>query len=454
MEIIQNGAPSICAIWGEPEWKDTAYRLYCYVIQTECEAGMLLHNRVTGELIFLDEEEKQAIVALPSHLSQNMLVLVKKHFLVPLDYEDKKTVDKLRRVLCLLKRGKPITHYHILPTSHCNAQCFYCYENGFPRESMSEETAHKLVQFIEKHCGDKKEVTLDWFGGEPTLYIDRIDQICMELAERNIAFTSLMISNGYLFSDEILDKAKKIWNLTNIQITLDGTEDLYNKTKSYINAKGSPYATVMNNILKLADKKVHVVIRLNLDCHNGQDLDILINELSARFSGNPYINVYVAIIHENLGIAPISHKLPDYQWLEMRWDQLRNRIAQEGLRHTKGNLPKLASDFCMAGDDTTLLVTPAGMLSKCEHKVFDSMVGTLAEGITSLNEVEHWKTQKIWDRCASCSLYPNCYVLERCSIARICTDASIERGIEKTILLMKRTYEQWKTKSDYEEELQ
>lgn len=454
MEIIQKGTLSICAIWGEPEWTDRVYRLCCYVIQTECEAGLLLYNRVTGELIFLDKEEKQSIAALPSRLSQDMLVLVKKHFLVPLDYEDKKTVDKLRKILSLLKRGKPITHYHILPTSHCNARCFYCYESGFPRESMSEETAHNLVQFIEKHCGDKKEVTLDWFGGEPTLCIERINQICMELAERNIAFTSLMISNGYLFSDEIIDKAKKIWNLTNIQITLDGTEDLYNKTKSYVNAKGSPYVTVMDNISKLADKEIHVVIRLNLDCHNGQNLDSLIDELSARFSGNPYINVYVVIIHENLGIAPIHHKDSDYQWLEERWDQLRNRIAQESLRDTKVNLPKLASDFCMAGDDTTLLVTPAGVLSKCEHKVFDSMVGTLAEGITSLDEVERWKTQKMWDRCESCPLYPNCYVLERCSIARSCTDASIERGIEKTILLMKRTYEQWKIKSDCEERVQ
>ena len=116
---------------------------------------------------------------------------------------------------------------------------------------MSEETGFKVVEFIADHCGKNRKVTLDWFGGEPTLGIERIDQISRGLREKQIRFTSLMISNGYLFSDELIRRATEIWNLTDIQITLDGTEEIYNRTKAYVNAENNPYHTVLDNICLL-----------------------------------------------------------------------------------------------------------------------------------------------------------------------------------------------------------
>jgi len=61
-----------------------------------------------------------------------------------------------------------ITSYTILPTTGCNARCYYCFEHGSKVMTMTRETAGEVVRFITEHCGPKKTVAIMWFGGEPT----------------------------------------------------------------------------------------------------------------------------------------------------------------------------------------------------------------------------------------------------------------------------------------------
>ena len=61
-----------------------------------------------------------------------------------------------------------------------------------------------------------------------------------------------MISNGYLFDDTIIEKSVNDWNLNSVQVTLDGTEEVYNKIKSYIcHDLISPFMRVIENIEKI-----------------------------------------------------------------------------------------------------------------------------------------------------------------------------------------------------------
>ena len=64
-----------------------------------------------------------------------------------------------------------------------------------------------------------------------------------------------MISNGYLFSEEIIDRAARLWELRNVQITLDGTEKVYNETKAYI----APKDNATNYYFDILAKGEHVV---------------------------------------------------------------------------------------------------------------------------------------------------------------------------------------------------
>jgi sulfatase maturation enzyme AslB (radical SAM superfamily) len=113
-----------------------------------------------------------------------------------------------------------------------------------------------------------------------------------------VEFKSSAVSNGYLFDKETVQKSVTDWNLKKVQITLDGTETVYNKAKAYIYKNTNCYRTVMENIDHLLTAGIAVTIRLNLSLYNAEDLIQLVNELAERFGGRRGFFVYADYIFE------------------------------------------------------------------------------------------------------------------------------------------------------------
>ena len=284
MNTIVEAKGSIANLWGKQVIKEQVrYRLLKYLLQINQDGQVLLYNVVTGQYVVLSEDEADIINGLPSVYNPKMEALVRDHFLVPEGFNEYKSVKQLRAIYQRRSINDVISHYIILPTTFCNARCFYCYESDYPRIHMTEETANKLINFIDEHHKGKN-VHLSWFGGEPLVGIERIDQITEALKNRRITFTSSMISNGYLFDEKLVEKSISLWNLKRIQITLDGTEEIYNRVKDYNNPTDSPYRRVLRNIDLLCEAGVQVSIRLNADLYNENNIRLLIEELGAKYS--------------------------------------------------------------------------------------------------------------------------------------------------------------------------
>ena len=118
-----------------------------------------------------------------------------------------------------------------------------------------------------------------WFGGAPLFRKKCINIICERLKESGIPYRSSMISNGYLFDEKTVNEAKNLWKLKNVQITIDGTKDIYNKTKSFVYKNGNPFETVMGNIKRLSENGISVTIRINVGKFNAEDAEKLICEI-------------------------------------------------------------------------------------------------------------------------------------------------------------------------------
>ena len=229
MLTIVEPKKDIANLWGQQRVRQEAsFRQMRYVLRVDHEGKALLHNVVTGQLVVLSPEEAEAVQALPSPYASVMEELIKAHYLVPEDYDEHQQVIKLRTILrrvCEIHEPKGIIdHYTILPTTSCNARCYYCFEQGVKPKTMTEKTAGDVVEFIKSHCGDYS-VRLSWFGGEPTLAVGRIDQICKGLQSYGINYWSEITTNGYLFDDELVNKAERLWNLKSVMICVDGTEE-------------------------------------------------------------------------------------------------------------------------------------------------------------------------------------------------------------------------------------
>lgn len=414
MKTILTPREQIDKLWGHPKPKDTNYRWMKYLLRVTVEDGILLHNTVSRHLILLTNEEVESLPNLPSKPTEPMQELIAYHFLVPDDFDEYKSVNQLRKIYQSRETGDAINHYVILPTTFCNAHCFYCYESDYPRVHMTEETARKLIDYIDEHRKGKN-VNIQWFGGEPLVGIKRIDQISQGLKDRGITFTSSMISNGYLFDEEVVKRAVDLWNLKRVQITLDGTEDVYNRVKAYSSINGSPFQKVLHNIDLLISNEIQANVRLNVDFYNQDDIRTLIEELGSRFAGKKYFSAYVNMLFNDQGFEPVHHSQDEILQLAQIVEDDTERLKELKIGFDRNKIPSLQASQCMADNPHAVEIQPDGSFCRCEHETITDSYGSIDVGIVDKQKPLKWlETIERSDYCPDCSIYPACYLLRYC----------------------------------------
>ena len=425
--------------------ENSVYRPSSYLLRLETDGHLLLHNTLTGELIALNNTERELFGRLPLFFCTELKELILHHFVVTDEDASREsvTVEQLRALFLQSRESDGvIDQYNILPTTACNARCFYCYQSDMPHISMDPETADQLADYIAVHSGGKK-VVLAWFGGEPTLGRKRIDQICGRLKDAGIEYESSMVSNAYLFDEKLVKTAKEDWHLKTIQVTLDGTEQTYISAKQYVDIHDDPYERVLRNIGLFLSEGVKVAVRLNLDQHNEEDLKELIEELSERFGADELFYVYVWRLEGDTGYHPIHHTQMEWDKVQQQWIDMQNLLETKGWMQIRSDvLPSLKAYSCMADDPHIIQCAPDGTLGKCENNIFEHTVGSLKEGIVSEQEIMWWKEREVHEKCRTCPLLPSCdLLLKHCTAEfKVCYEDRKERKIANCLDLMKKTY--------------
>ena len=176
---------------------------------------------------------------------------------MPSDYDEAAKYTETLGLMKLMQReSSGIMTYTILPTTACNARCTYCYEEGFAVSTMKPDTAKRLVDFICETCGSA--VTLSWFGGEPLVGAETITYVCTELEKRGVKFRSRMVTNASLFDDVLVHRAKQVWKLTSVQVSLDGDRRDYAARKRYTDPVRFNYDKVIQSVHMLSDEGISV----------------------------------------------------------------------------------------------------------------------------------------------------------------------------------------------------
>ncbi len=420
---ILGSARSQCDVW----------RLCHYCHALPVEDGVLLYHLLTRELLLLSPSEWDAALTLPE--------LRERWFVVPDNTKEQEHADLVRWALRAMKKRTPVTHFTILPTTDCNARCFYCYETGRPRRMMSLETAHRAAAYIAEQCSGKP-VRLSWFGGEPLMNPDAIDAICTSLADAGIPYASSMTTNGYLFDPALVKRATEHWKLRSVQITLDGTEQTYNRTKAYVNAEGSAFQTVMRNIRLLLTADVHVTIRLNVGGHNAQDVLQLAETLAHEFSGVGSLRVYAHLL---FGTASYDvNAQTEEQHSNAALEQLTERLIALGLRRPERLRRDLPLTHCMADSGCSRVILPDGRLTVCEHHTEDEIIGHITSPQLDECLMKTWTEQEApISACAECPLYPECNRLKKCESLEKCTDATRRAALRSRELSMLNEYQRF-----------
>ena len=426
------------------DMRDENYHPSSFVISKEVPEGMLLFHTLTCEMVLVDKG-RDSDEYLREHL-----------FAVPESLDEKKLADQYRTLRMMVDTGdgEDITSsYTIMTTTDCNARCFYCYEKGRSRIPMSEKTAMKVASLIQRNYSklpkDRKEVSLHWFGGEPLYNGKVIDLICSELEKSSVPFKSSMTSNGYLFDEDTVQKAVNLWKLQKVQITLDGTEAIYNRSKAFIyDDPASPYRRVVRNIGLLLDAGIKVSVRLNLGLHNADDLFALVRSLSSLYGGRKDFGCYAHVLfEESAGSGNVRQTDESRRLVYEKLEQLESLMADLGIKGKGASLPKeVRQNWCMADNGKSLMIAPTGDIGLCEHYSEDHFISH----IDSADVVDRAMVAKFRQRrerielCDNCPIYPQCIRLKMCEESATCTPEKVENQVNQIKFAMVRTFEKYR----------
>lgn len=443
MKIIREPKKNIALLWGQPKPSQSVYRPMKYLLKTEVEDGILLYNIVTSEMILLEDDERRAFDTLPTAYCSEMDGLIAHHFVVKEDFCESKSVLQLRALLKKIEPSKRVTGYTILPTTDCNARCYYCFESDHKRCTMTEKIAADVVEYIAAK-GKGEPVQISWFGGEPLVAKKRISQICNGLKNKGIEFKSSMVSNAYLFDEETVLLAFNEWNLRGIQITLDGTEEIYNATKAYINSKDNPYYRVLKNIELLLAQKIAVNVRLNVTDKNISDLSSLIDELKDRFGNQKGFTCYSHAVYEGVGFEPLNYDEEIVAWIDSQTSALDAKLREKELLGSLARLPSLRVIHCMSDNDSCRLIYPDGTIGRCENKSSADSIGDIYQDITNKELNEYYKKVQDIPDCDKCFLFPDCINLVVCPETERCSKTKLDWRKNRYTQLMQLQYDKLK----------
>ncbi|MDR3242311.1 MAG: thioether cross-link-forming SCIFF peptide maturase [Clostridiales Family XIII bacterium] len=160
----------------------------------------------------------------------------------------------------LERRGAVIKAMCLHAAHDCNMRCVYCFGDGGSfggvRSSLSEDTGRLAVDFLLEKSGARKNLEIDFFGGEPLLNFEVIRRLVAYGREReqqygkNIRFT--VTTNGLL-----LDEEKEAYineHMDNVILSIDGRPHVNDRMRKTPDGGGS-YDLITDNYLRFGEKR-------------------------------------------------------------------------------------------------------------------------------------------------------------------------------------------------------
>lgn len=296
-----------------------------------------------------------------------------------------------------------INNFTIVLTTSCNARCFYCYEEDYCKQTMSEEKIDDLVNFIANQSKkDDSLLTLDWYGGEPLLCVKTIDEIIAKLSTsgvfKNREWISSITTNATLFDDGLVNHAVEKWNLSIAHITIDGNEQQHNQRKN-VNFNGnSAYRATWNAIYNLLKKGVYVNLRIHLDNDNKGNFGEILDDIAVFFE------------FENFHLFPTFLFPPEYEMAD-------NYIKEEEKEELFYNIFKVMKEKKLITNYITLFPKPkkCGCFATNPHSAVVAPDGSFHACVQEFLSPIDWDDDQkfanylnVGFECAKCNFFPIC----------------------------------------------
>ncbi|SCW65558.1 uncharacterized protein SAMN02910456_02402 [Ruminococcaceae bacterium YRB3002] len=182
------------------------------------------------------------------------------------NFDELEALKTMARSFCAQGRAVGLT---ICPTMGCNFDCPYCFEDHIPG-FMTKEVQDDVVALAGRmmDANGAKSLHINWFGGEPLLAPDIIEDLSGRLIslaeERGAQYSAYIITNGYLLDQNVVDILARS-RVVKAQITLDGVGADHDATR-HLAGGGATFGRITDNLRTL---KIPFEVRIRQNIHEG-----------------------------------------------------------------------------------------------------------------------------------------------------------------------------------------
>ncbi|MCM1523220.1 MAG: thioether cross-link-forming SCIFF peptide maturase [Ruminococcus sp.] len=154
----------------------------------------------------------------------------------------------------------PVKALCLLVAMDCNLRCEYCFAStgdySLGRKVMSFETGKKALDFLLENSGNRENLEVDFFGGEPLINWETVKRLVeygrSKEAEYKKRFRFTVTTNGLLLDDEKADFINR--EMSNVVMSIDGRKEVNDKFRKRADGTGS-YDLIAEKFQSLAQKR-------------------------------------------------------------------------------------------------------------------------------------------------------------------------------------------------------
>lgn len=306
-----------------------------------------------------------------------------------------------------------------LNISHnCNLRCTYCFADGgsysTARMNMSAETAANAIDFLIARSGKRRNLEVDFFGGEPLLNLDVVKKTVAyarsKEAEAGKNFRFTITTNAYALTAEDVEFFNR--EMHNVVLSIDGRKDVHNSVRKTATGEGS-FDAALKNALMFREKRgdMQYYVRGTFTAANK---DFCADALALNDYGFDQISLEPVVLPEDNPLALKEADLPylceQYELLAKEYVERRKTDKWFNFFHfmldlTGGPCLNKRLRGCGAGGEY-LAISPDGSIYPC-HRFdgkADYVIGNVNSGEFSTKLPQYFMNSCLVTKkgCADC----------------------------------------------------
>ena len=300
----------------------------------------------------------------------------------------------------------------------CNLACQYCFaeegEYHGKRELMSYEVGKKALDFLVANSGNRRNLEVDFFGGEPLMNFQVVKDLVAygrsleKEHDKNFRFT--LTTNGVLLDDDIMEFANK--EMGNVVLSIDGRKEVHDRMRPFRQGAGS-YDLIVPKFQKFAESR-HQDKYYVRGTFTHNNLDFSKDVLHLADLGFKQVSVEPVVAQDTDSYAIREEDLPQLmeEYENLALEMVRRHGTEDDFNffHFMIDLeggPCVAKRLSGCGSGTEYLaVTPTGDLYPCHQFVgnTDFLMGNVDDGVVNTDLRDEFKSCNVYakEKCREC----------------------------------------------------